>query len=110
MAIFKLEKNDWHAYFERIAKVLMGKSAELEVDALSIGSQLQARWAPLMGIVYDPRSDILAVMLEGLDHMIRHPQTIFVDMQGDVLNSLDVNDADNFRHIIKLRDPLPLPP
>ncbi|MDC8760147.1 DUF5335 domain-containing protein [Janthinobacterium fluminis] len=106
MTIAKIDKPNWHDYFGRISKTLVGKNAELEVDALEIGSQLEADWVPLLGIVYDPASDILAVMVEGLDHMIRHPQTLYVDMLGSELLSMEVNDADHFRHIIKLRDPL----
>lgn len=110
MAILKIDKPKWHDYFDRVSKILVGKNTELEVDALEIGSQIQAEWVPLMGIVYDTRSQILAVMVEGLDHMIRDPQSVFVDVSGGALSSIEVIDADQFRHIIKLRDPLMLPP
>ena len=110
MSITKLEKPEWHDYFDRMSKILIGRSAELEVDALEIGSQIAADWIPLLGIVYDPHSDILAVMVDGLDHMIRQPKTIFVDMNGSALSSMEVIDAEQIRHIVKLRDPLLLPP
>jgi hypothetical protein len=109
MAISKIDKSKWQEYFDRMSKVLVGKNAELEVDALQIGSQIELEWVPLMGMLYDPQGDILAVMVEGLDHMIRHPQTLFVDMTGSALTSLEVVDADQMRHIIRLRDPLMLP-
>lgn len=110
MAILKIDKQNWHDYFDRMSKVLVGKNAELEVDALEIGSQIQAEWVPLIGIVYDPRADILAVMVEGFDHMIRRPQTVFADMTGSALTSIEAIDADQAHHIVKLRDPLMLPP
>lgn len=110
MAIAKIEKQHWHDYFDRVSKVLVGKNAELEVEALAIGSQVQAEWLPLTGIVYDARADILAVMVEGFDHMIRHPQTVFADMTGSALTSMEVIDADQAHHIVRLRDPLMLPP
>ena len=109
MTISKIEKPHWQEYFDRMANTLVGKNAEVEVDALEIGSQIEAEWVPLLDIVFDPASDILAVMVEGLDHMIRHPQTIYVDTLGNELMSMEVIDADNFRHIVKLRDPLLLP-
>ncbi|HEV7814324.1 MAG TPA: DUF5335 domain-containing protein [Janthinobacterium sp.] len=109
MTISKLEKPVWKNYFDRMSKILTGKNAELEVDALEIGSQIQAEWVPLTGILYDPQSDTLAVMVEGLDHMIRRPASLFVDMEAGALSSMEVIDADQVRHIIKLRDPLMLP-
>jgi hypothetical protein len=110
MAIAKIEKAHWREYFDRVSKASEGKNVELEVDALEIGSQIELEWVPLMGLLYDPRDDVLAVMVEGLDHMIRRPQTLFVDMTGSALTSLEVIDADQVRHIVRLRDPLMLPP
>lgn len=106
MATVKLEKPQWHHYFDRMSNTLVGKSAEIEVDALEIGSQIEAEWVPLLGIVYDNCNDILSVTVEGLDHMIRHPQSVYIDTNKNVLTSMEVIDADQFVHIIKLRDPL----
>lgn len=110
MAISKLDKPHWQAYFDHLSKILDGKRIEIEVNALSIGSQIEAEWTPLLGITYDPKDDIVDVALEGLDHLIHHPQDIFVDQTGLDLTSMEVVDSDNFRHIIQLREPLMLPP
>ena len=109
MAISKLEKDVWHPYFDNMAHLLEGKRVDIEIDALAIGSQQEASWLPLLGIVYDYRNDLLEVALEGLDHLIYHPSEIFVDQNGVELLSMEVIDADAVRHIIKLRDPLMLP-
>jgi hypothetical protein len=110
MALSKIEKPKWHAYFDNMSKVLGGKRVEIEVDALAIGSQIAAEWLPLLGITYDPKDDIIEVALEGLDHMIHKPRDVFVDQTAVDLSSVEVIDNDDFRHIIKLRDPLMLPP
>jgi len=110
MALSKLEKPKWHAYFDHMSKVLDGKRVEIEVDALAIGSQIEAEWLPLLGITYDPKDDIVEVALEGLDHMIHKPRDVFVDQNAVDLSSVEVIDNDDFHHIIKLRDPLMLPP
>lgn len=110
MAVSKLEKPSWRAYFDHMSKVLDGKRAEIEVDALSIGSQVEAKWLPLLGMTYDPKGDIFEVALEGLDHMIHKPRDVFVDQTAADLSSVEVIDDEGFRHIIKLRDPLMLPP
>jgi hypothetical protein len=106
MATVKIDKPQWHHYFDQVSKTLVGKSAEIEVEALDIGSQIEAEWVPLLGIVYDTHSDILSVAVDGLDHMIRHPQSVFVEVSHNNLASIEVADADQFVHIVKLRDPL----
>jgi len=110
MAIMKIDKPDWQAYFDRMAKTLEGKSAEIDVEALEIGSLVEAEWVPLLGISYDPYDDVLAVVVEGLDHMVRQPQSLFVDVELGQMSSMEVVGGDGYRHIVKLRDPLRLPP
>ncbi|MYN10642.1 hypothetical protein GTP77_25310 [Massilia sp. FT127W] len=106
----RIEKRAWQTYFDGVARQLEGMSAEIDVEAMSIGSQVEADWVPLLGISYDPKSDALSIAVEGLGHMIRKPETIFVDVELGRLASMEVIDGDNVRHIVKLRDPLPLPP
>ncbi len=112
MAIEKLEKGSWHAYFDAFSKILDGKEAQIDVNGPEIGAQVEAEFTPLLGIVYDPRNDILEVLVEGLDHTIANVREIFVDHDGMNLNSVSVLDADGVQQIIRLRDPgmLPAPP
>ncbi len=109
MSISKLEKETWRPYFDAMSKVLSGKRAEIAVDSLKIGHQIEAEWLPLFGMVYDPKSDVFEVVLEGLDHMIAHPQEVYVDVDAAGLNSVEVIDEDDVRQVISLRDPLMLP-
>lgn len=110
MTTEKLDKSAWHAYFDGISKVLPGKQAEIEVDSLHIGAQIESKYAPFLGIVYDHQDDIIEVLLEGLDHTIRNVRDVFVDHDGVKLNSVLVIDADGVQQVIRLRDPLMLPP
>lgn len=111
MTIAKLEKDAWRPYFDNASKILPGKRAEIEIDSLAIGDQIEAEWLPLLGITYDPKSDVVEVVLEGLDHMIHHPREIYVDQEVGVgLKSMEVVDQDNVRQIVRLRDPVMLPP
>lgn len=109
MATEKLEKGSWHAYFDGLSKVLEGKEAQIEVNALDIGAQVEAEFTPLLGIVYDPRNEILEVLVDGLDHTIANVREIYVDHDGINLNSVAVLDADGVQQIIRLRDPVMLP-
>ena len=69
-----IEKSDWAAYCERVTRGLIGKRAEIEVDSLQLGAQIQAEWVPIIGLDYDPKDDLFEVALEGLDHLIYRPR------------------------------------
>ena len=110
MTVSKLDKSAWRPYFDGMSKILEGKRAEIEIDALSIGSQIEAEWLPLLGISYDSNSDDLDIILEGLDHRIHRPKELFIDQTAAELTSMEVIGEDDVHHIVKLRDPLMLPP
>jgi hypothetical protein len=109
MAILKLEKTEWRSFFDRITKALVGKRAEIEVDSLDLGSQIEAEWLPLLGIAYDPKDDVLEIALDGHDHLIAKPKEVYVDIGATGLANLQVVDRNGVSQIVKLRDPLMLP-
>jgi hypothetical protein len=109
MPILKLEKTEWHGFFDRITKGLVGKRAEIEMDSLDLGSQIEAEWLPLLGIAYDPKDDVLEIALDGVDHLIPRPEEVYVDIGPTGLANLRVVDRDGVSQIIQLRDPLMLP-
>lgn len=109
MTTERLDKRAWKGYFDAMSKVLPGKQAEIEVNSLRIGAQLASEFAPLLGIVYDHRNDILEVLLEGWDHTIANVRDVYVDHDGVNLNSVSVTDADGVQQVIRLRDPAMLP-
>jgi hypothetical protein len=101
MAIERLDKRAWQGYFDAMSKVLPGKQAEIEVNSLRIGAQLESDFVPLLGITYDHQSDLLEIVRE-----------VYIDHDGVNLNSVSVTDADGVQQVIRLRDPamLPAPP
>jgi hypothetical protein len=64
----------------------------------------------LLGLSYDSRSDVVAVIGEDLEHNISHPIEINVEEELDSVRSLEVVDAAGDHHILTLTDPLLLPP
>jgi hypothetical protein len=110
MTVQKLDKGQWRSFFDRLSKGLDGKEAEIEVASLSLGDQVEADWLPLLGIVYDPKSDVIEVALDGLDHMIHKPREIYIDGGAQTLTSVEIVDAEGTKQIVKLRDQLMLPP
>ena len=112
MTTEKLDRSAWKGYFDAMSKVLPGKQAEIEVNSLRIGAQLESEYAPLLGIVYDHKNEILEVLLDGWDHTIPNVREVYVDHDGVNLNSVSVTDGDGVQQVIRLRDPamLPAPP
>jgi hypothetical protein len=68
MALTQLAKPEWQDYFDGVSKVLGAKLVEIEVTGLGLGDQVEVDWLPLIGLSYDPRGDVLAVIVEGIEH------------------------------------------
>ena len=109
MAAQQIERETWDAFFDNLTRTLVGKQAEIEVASLDLGDQIQAEWAPLIGITYDEKDDLIEIALEQLDHMIRSPRAVFVDEGVGGLASIAIEDSGGHRHIVRLKDPLALP-
>ena len=109
MSVQQVDKSGWTIFFDTFTRTLVGKRAEIEVASLDIGDQIEAEWAPLIGITYDPKDDLIEVALEGLDHLIQRPCHVYVDYDVGGLIGLEIVDADDTRQIVKLKDPLKLP-
>ena len=108
MSLVKLDKSQWHGFFDGVSKVLPGKRAHIEVASLDLGHRVEAAWLPLLGFVYEPKTDVLEIALEDVDHRIRKPREIVVDEAPLGLTFLEVVDAEGRKHIVRLREPLML--
>ena len=109
MAVQKIDKRDWGAFFDWLSQILLGARAEIEVASLDLGDQIEVEWLPLLGITYDDKNDILEVALEGVDHLIYGPREVWADLNVGEMMSFEVIDDRGVPQIIKLRQPLMLP-
>lgn len=110
MATHRLESAVWQSYFNRVSRILGGKPAEIETASLKLGARIGREWTPLNGLVYDPKDDTFEVVTDDLDHLIQHPQDIYVDETGTTLRSVEIIDAQGNHQIVRLKQPLPLRP
>lgn len=108
MTISQIDKAEWKSFFDQISKSLEGNFAEIELNSLLLGSQMQAEWTPLFGISYDQKTQLIDVFMEDLGHQIAKPTKVFVDQQGFSIASLEIIDSEDTHQIIKLRRPLSL--
>ena len=109
MASEQIDRARWAPFFDNVTKILAGKQAEIEVASLDLGDQIAARWAPLIGITYDHKSDLIEIALEKLDHLIRSPREVFADFDVGGLVAFAITNGDGNRQIVRLKDPLSLP-
>lgn len=108
MATRKLTKNEWAKFFDQYSKrVLMnhdGHYADLQLLSGLSGNVKETDWLKLQGITYDEKGDLLEILLEDLDHMITHPDQIFIDEnpQGDIV-SMQIVEKDGTKHILEAK-------
>src|SRR5581483_565984 len=94
-----IPKEQWREFCDRLTKDLTGLSAEVEIDSLDLGGQIEARSLPVLGIAYDPKDDLFEIALEGVDHLINRPRELEIVEGGGGVTSLRVIDQDSVQHI-----------
>jgi hypothetical protein len=109
MTIQSIEQRNWGPFLDTLSQTLIGKQAEIEVASLDLGDQMLAEWLPLLGISYDHKDNLVAVSLDGVDHLIPSPRELHADMDASGLAALIVIDDEGRRQIVRLKDPLALP-
>ena len=109
MATEQIDRARWAPFFDNVTTSLIGKQAEIEVASLDLGDQIEAEWAPLIGITYDRKDDLIEIALEELDHLIRTPREVFVDFGAGGIVAIVSADGVGNRQIVRLKDPLALP-
>ena len=110
MPLAEIAKSQWQPFFDRFSAALGAKSVDIDIVGPRLGSQEEARHIALTGLSYDRKSDIFAVIGEDLEHNILHPTRISADRDLDVVRSVEVVDEAGDHHILRLNDPLSLPP
>ena len=108
--LLSVPQAEWRAFFDRTSKALLGKWAEIEVASLDLGDQIAVEWVPMIGITYDSKDDLLDVALDRMNHLIRGPRETLVEEGPTGLASVAVVDAEGTRQVVRLRQPLALPP
>jgi uncharacterized protein DUF5335 len=106
----QIDRAQWAPFLDAVTNSLLGKQAEIEVVSLNLGDQIEAEWAPLIGVTYDRKNDLIEIALEEMDHLIHSPRELFIDYAvGEVVAAIEIVDADGNRQIVRFKDPLALP-
>jgi hypothetical protein len=112
----EIPRDAWRRYFDDLSKRLVTVEATVEVDGRDLGAQIAVERLLLEGITYDDRDDALVIAFDvpggdpdAYEHVIEAPQRIFV-ATGDSLDvTIDVEDAEQHKTIVRLEPPPALP-
>ena len=110
MSTRALTRAEWRSYCDRVSRAVAGRRAELDVASLELGDRVEARWLPLLGVVFDARGDVLEIALDGVGHSIVSPREIVVEETQRGLVALEIVAADDSVEILRFREPLLLEP
>ncbi|RPI60793.1 MAG: hypothetical protein EHM50_06760 [Lysobacterales bacterium] len=91
-----------------MSKEIAGRRVELDVASLDLGDRVQARWLPLLGVVFDVRGDVLEIALDGRGHSILSPREILLEETERGLVALEIVAADDTVETLRFREPLRL--
>jgi len=79
----KITKKQWQKYFDTFSRKFLKDDqpeyVEIQIISKEIGVQPETQWTILKGITYDPKSDILEIQVENMEHNISHPEEIYVN-------------------------------
>jgi type IV secretory pathway VirB6-like protein len=97
-------KQEWQNYFDDISKKMKpGQLIEMEVAGKQMGDQKQQEKAKFKGISYDPRTQLLNVYTDVLDHAIEKPQEVVAVEEGAATKALSIKDAEGYVQSIKFQ-------
>jgi hypothetical protein len=91
-----------------VSKEVAGGRVELDVASLDLGDRVEARWLPLLGVVFDARGDVLEIALDGVGHSILSPREILLEETERGLVALEIVAADDTVETLRFREPLRL--
>jgi hypothetical protein len=105
MATKRLDEEEWGWYFDQAAAALRGRKATVEVVAPDVGAQFAAAGLDIIGITYDHKDRLLEIALDGMDHLIRDPQEIYVNETPRGLDAVEATDVGGRKHIVQIAGP-----
>ena len=106
MSMRVLARAEWRRYCDRVSKAVVGRSVELDVASLDLGDRVEARWLPLLGVVFDARGDVLEIAFENVGHSVLAPREIHLEETERGLVAIEVVAADDTVETLRFREPL----
>jgi hypothetical protein len=102
MTTRKLERAEWKAYFEGVAKRLPSMRVGVSFLGQDIGVQLGADDSPLLGMSYDSNDGTFEIATVHISHRVVNPREIYIREVAGQLSSVEVVGHDDTKQIIEL--------
>jgi Family of unknown function (DUF5335) len=101
----QIPRDEWKSYFDRFTRQFLQddrpEAVSIELVSPAIGDQPEAGSVPLLGLVYDPKSQAFEVLLEGVDHLVFHPTEAWViEEEGGFLSTIELTQADGTKELL----------
>jgi uncharacterized protein YuzE len=108
MAVKKIDRDQWQKYFDtfyrKYLKDQQPEYVEIQVMSESLGVQPEIQWMVLKGITYDPKSDILEIQVDKMEHLISQPEEIYVEeIDNGWLTGIEVIQRGGEKNLIEIR-------
>lgn len=103
-----LHKNEWQSYFDYVSRHLVGKGVDIQVISQDLGAQREGVAWQLLGLSYDPNDNSLNVTTQNLDHSIKDPTSIEIELDGPLLKAIQISQSDGTKEILQIMEPLAL--
>jgi len=108
---------EWQTFFDEYSRRFLSpfgdaeETAFIEVMSPSLGVEVEAACAPLVGMAYDPKSNAFELVLADVDHFSYYPTEIAVIEEDDgFISALEVTRLDGTQEIVQLQRRAPLAP
>ncbi|MBX6365268.1 MAG: DUF5335 family protein [Gemmatimonadetes bacterium] len=104
----RLPRDRWTEYFAAFSKKFLRdkepETATVRLLSDAIGDQAAFRDRRVIGITYDHKDNVLDVALDGVDHVIYHPQEIRVAEEDDgFISRIDLVRDDGEPETVRLK-------
>lgn len=102
----QIPSDEWQHFFDRMTHDLLTddtpRAATIEVLSPTLGDQVAARLLRLHELSYDPRRQLLTVLLDDLDHECSPTEIWILQEDNGSVTALQVRCADGTQEIIYL--------
>jgi hypothetical protein len=112
----ELPRETWRTFFDELSEHLGTVEATVEVAGRDVGAQVAAERLILVGISYDENDDVLVVALDtgpgergAFEHLVDRPQRIYVALGEGAEMTIDAEDAEGHKTLVRLERPEALP-
>jgi len=104
----QIPRQEWTRYFDELTRRFFKdgnpEAATVEVISPDLGDQVAADFVRALGVAYDPRNEVLEVLLDGVDHLVYHPREVWVvEEDNGFVSTLEIVRDDDTREVVRFR-------